>query len=115
MIVKDYLAYVAKLKGVHGPAVLSGVNRAIEKTNLGTVQNRLIGNLSKGFRQRVGIAQALVHNPAVLILDEPTVGLDPKQVIEIRNLIRSLAGAHTVILSTHVLPEVTATCQRIII
>ena len=85
------------------------------KTNLGQVEKRLIGNLSKGFRQRVGIAQALVHNPDVLVLDEPTVGLDPKQVIEIRNLIKSLAGAHTVILSTHILPEVTATCQRIIV
>ncbi|MDZ4676078.1 MAG: ATP-binding cassette domain-containing protein [Oligoflexia bacterium] len=115
MLVADYLAFVAKLKGVSGPAVNKGVQYAIEKTNLGQVQKRLIGNLSKGFRQRVGIAQALVHNPEVLILDEPTVGLDPKQVIEIRNLIKELAGQHTVILSTHVLPEVTATCQRIII
>jgi len=115
MIVKDYLVYVGKLKGLSGSALQSGVNNAIERSNVGQVKGRLIGNLSKGFRQRVGIAQALVHNPEVLVLDEPTVGLDPKQVIEIRNLIKSLAGDHTVILSTHVLPEVTATCQRIII
>jgi len=115
MRVADYLEYVARLKGLKGSAVNQGVIKAIEKANLGSVQKRLIGNLSKGFRQRVGIAQALVHNPDVLILDEPTVGLDPKQVIEIRNLIKELAGDHTVILSTHILPEVTATCQRIII
>jgi ABC-2 type transport system ATP-binding protein len=115
MLVKDYLAFVARLKGLSGAAVTKGVERALEKTNLGQVQKRLVANLSKGFRQRVGIAQALVHNPDVLVLDEPTVGLDPKQVIEIRNLIKELAGQHTVILSTHVLPEVTATCQRIII
>lgn len=115
MYVKDFLAYVAKLKGLKGGTVTQGVKNAIEKTNLGQVRNRMIGNLSKGFKQRVGIAQALVHNPDVLVLDEPTVGLDPKQVIEIRNLIRELSGGHTVILSTHILPEVTATCQRIII
>jgi len=115
MLVKDYLEYVAQLKGLKGEAVSKGVAQALEKANIGGVQNRLIGNLSKGYRQRVGIAQALVHNPEVLILDEPTVGLDPKQVIEIRNLVKALAGEHTVVLSTHILPEVTATCQRIII
>jgi ABC-2 type transport system ATP-binding protein len=115
MLVRDYLIYVARLKGMKSSEIKKGVDNAIEKTNLGQVQKRLVGNLSKGFRQRVGIAQALVHNPEVLVLDEPTVGLDPKQVIEIRNLIKELAGEHTVILSTHVLPEVTATCQRIII
>jgi ABC-2 type transport system ATP-binding protein len=88
---------------------------AIEKTSLGDVRGRLIGNLSKGYRQRVGLAQALAHNPQVLILDEATVGLDPKQIIEIRELIKSLGGDHTVILSSHILPEVTATCQRIIV
>jgi len=115
MRVKDYLEYVARLKGLGSVDVNKGVAKSIDRANIGAVQNRLIGNLSKGFRQRVGIAQALVHNPDVLILDEPTVGLDPKQVIEIRNLIKELAGEHTVILSTHILPEVTATCQRIII
>lgn len=115
MIVKDYLNFVAELKGVSKTDRKKGVENSIEKTNLGAVQNRLIQNLSKGFRQRVGIAQALVANPEVLILDEPTVGLDPKQVAEIRDLIRELRGQHTIILSTHVLPEVQATCERIII
>ncbi|MBK9294457.1 MAG: ATP-binding cassette domain-containing protein [Oligoflexia bacterium] len=115
MLVKDYLEYVARLKKMPSNKITKGVEQALEKTNLTQVHKRLIGNLSKGFRQRVGIAQALVHSPEVLILDEPTVGLDPKQVIEIRNLIKGLAGEHTVILSTHVLPEVTATCKRIII
>lgn len=115
MFVEEYLAFVAHLKGVEKSKVNQLVKRAIEKTNLGPVQKRLIGNLSKGFRQRVGIAQALVSNPEVLILDEPTVGLDPKQVAEIRDLIKELRGHHTIILSTHILPEVQATCERIII
>lgn len=115
MRVEDYLQFVAELKGVKGPAKTQGVERALEKTNLGSVRRRLIQNLSKGFRQRVGIAQALVSNPEVLILDEPTVGLDPKQVAEIRELIKELRGEHTIILSTHILPEVQATCERIII
>lgn len=115
MLVRDYLTFVAQLKGVEGGAIKTYVDRAIEKTHLGAVQKRLIQNLSKGFKQRVGIAQALVSNPEVLILDEPTVGLDPKQVAEIRDLIRELRGEHTVILSTHILPEVQATCERIII
>ena len=86
-----------------------------ERLGLGSVQHRLIGNLSRGYRQRVGLAQALIHDPPVLILDEPTVGLDPKQIIEIRELIKSLAGSHSVILSTHILPEATAVCQRVVI
>lgn len=115
MTVKDYLSFVAELKGVAKGNRERQVNHSIDKTNLGAVQKRLIQNLSKGFRQRVGIAQALVSNPEVLILDEPTVGLDPKQVAEIRDLIRELRGQHTIILSTHILPEVQATCERIII
>lgn len=115
MIVKDYLNFVAELKGVPRTQQKKWVDHAIEKTNLGDVQKRLIFNLSKGFKQRVGIAQALVSNPEVLILDEPTVGLDPKQMVEIRTLINELRGQHTIILSTHILPEVQATCERIII
>lgn len=115
MYVKDYLAYVAALKQVPSTEIQKHVERAIEKTHLGEVQGRLIQHLSKGFRQRVGIAQAIVSNPEVLILDEPTVGLDPKQVAEIRDLILGLKGEHTIILSTHILSEVEATCEKIII
>lgn len=115
MYVRDYLRYVARLKMVEKSKIESSIDRAIEKTNLGEVSKRLIGHLSKGFRQRVGIAQAIVSNPDVLILDEPTVGLDPKQVAEIRDLIRELRGEHTIILSTHILPEVQATCEKAII
>lgn len=115
MRVGDYLKFVARLKQVPRDRIEQLVSRAIDKTSLGEVRNRLVQNLSKGFRQRVGIAQALVSDPEVLILDEPTVGLDPKQVAEIRNLIKELAGAHTIVLSTHILPEVQASCQRIII
>lgn len=115
MYVRDYLSYVAQLKQVPKENIKTLVNRALEKTNLGSVEKRLIQNLSKGYRQRVGIAQALVSNPEVLILDEPTVGLDPKQVAEIRDLIRELRGHHTIILSTHILSEVEATCERVII
>jgi len=115
MFVEEYLQFVANLKGVEKTKIPHLVKKAIEKTHLGQVQSRLIQNLSKGFRQRVGIAQALVSDPDVLILDEPTVGLDPKQVAEIRDLIKELRGHHTIILSTHILPEVEATCERIII
>ncbi len=115
MYVRDYLTYVARLKDVEKSRISMLVNRAIEKTLLGDVQHRLIQNLSKGFRQRVGIAQALVSDPEVLVLDEPTVGLDPKQVAEIRNLIKELKGHHTIILSTHILPEVQAACEKAII
>jgi ABC-2 type transport system ATP-binding protein len=115
MYVRDYLRYVAKLKQVDNQKINSFVDRAIEKTNLNAVANRLVHNLSKGFKQRVGIAQAIVSDPEVLILDEPTVGLDPKQVAEIRDLIKELKGQHTIILSTHILPEVQATCERVVI
>lgn len=115
MYVRDYLRYVAALKQVPQERIEKAVDRAIEKTNLGEVQKRLIHHLSKGFKQRVGIAQAIVSDPEVLILDEPTVGLDPKQVAEIRDLIKSLKGQHTIILSTHILPEVEATCEKVII
>ncbi|WP_374028042.1 ABC transporter ATP-binding protein [Bdellovibrio bacteriovorus] len=115
MFVRDYLRYVAALKQVPKEKIEACVNNAIEKTNLGDVQKRLIHHLSKGFKQRVGIAQAIVSDPEVLILDEPTVGLDPKQVAEIRELIKALKGQHTIILSTHILPEVEATCEKVII
>jgi len=115
MYVADYLSFVANLKGVAREKVAGFVNSALEKTGLGDVRGRLIGNLSKGFKQRVGLAQALVSDPEILILDEPTVGLDPKQVSEMRNLIRSLRGQHTLVLSTHILPEVQANCDKVII
>ncbi|MNK06193.1 putative ABC transporter ATP-binding protein YxlF [compost metagenome] len=115
MFVRDYLRYVAALKQVPKEKTEAMVDMAIAKTNLGDVQKRLIHHLSKGFKQRVGIAQAIVSDPEVLILDEPTVGLDPKQVAEIRDLIKALRGHHTIILSTHILPEVQATCEKIII
>lgn len=115
MKVTDYLKYVAELKDVEANKISMAVEKALDKTNLRTVSKRLIQNLSKGFKQRVGIAQAIVSDPEVLILDEPTVGLDPKQVAEIRDLIKELRGQHTIILSTHILPEVQASCERIII
>jgi ABC-2 type transport system ATP-binding protein len=115
MTVKAYLEFAARLHGVTDDRLQAAVDQALQRTQLGEVRGRLIGNLSKGFRQRVGLAQALVHNPPVLILDEPTVGLDPKQIIEIRNLIRELSREHTIILSTHILPEVQATCSRVIV
>jgi len=115
MYVQDYLRFVAELKQVEKLKINSLIDRALEKTQLTAVRHRLIRNLSKGFKQRVGIAQALVSDPEVLILDEPTVGLDPKQVAEIRDLIRELRGEHTIILSTHILPEVQAACDKVII
>ncbi len=115
MTVKGYIGFVAELKGMKGKEKQRGVGAAIEKTGLAPVKKRLIKNLSKGFRQRVGIAQAIVNDPAVLILDEPTIGLDPAQIIEIRELIKSLKENHTVILSTHILPEVTQTCDGVVI
>ncbi len=115
MTVQEYLSYVAILKAIPKEQRSQAVSRVIEKCRLGDVQKRIMGHLSKGYQQRVGLAQALVHDPQVLVLDEPTIGLDPKQILEIRSLIKELAGGHTVILSTHILPEVTQMCQRIII
>ncbi len=115
MLVHEYLRYVAELKQVPSSKIKSLVEHSLKKTQLTDVRQRLIRNLSKGFKQRVGIAQALVSDPEVLVLDEPTVGLDPKQVAEIRDLIKELKGEHTIILSTHILPEVQATCSKVII
>ncbi|MEW6542105.1 MAG: ABC transporter ATP-binding protein [Nitrospirota bacterium] len=115
LTVTEHLTFVGRLKGLPAVDLRKGLDRVVERLALGDVRHRLIGNLSRGYRQRVGLAQALIHDPPVLILDEPTVGLDPKQIIEIRELIRSLAGSHTVILSTHILPEATAVCQRVVI
>ncbi len=115
MVVHDYLTFVSHLKGVEKNRIKSEVDSVIEKTNLGDVRNRIIGKLSKGYKQRVGLAQALLNNPQIVILDEPTVGLDPKQIIEIRQLIKGLSGEHTVILSSHILPEIEQTCERVVI
>src|SRR5581483_11993444 len=115
MEVSSYLDFMARIRGVPGRNRRARVNYAMEALHLTHVRDRIIGKLSKGYRQRVGIAQALVADPDVLILDEPTIGLDPMQIIETRNLIKALAGSHTVILSTHILPEVSATCSRVLI
>jgi len=115
MVVTDYLTFVSKLKGVEKDRIAKEVDAVIEKTNIGDVRHRIIGKLSKGFKQRVGLAQALLNNPKIVILDEPTVGLDPKQIIEIRQLIKGLSGEHTVILSSHILPEIEQTCERVVI
>jgi len=115
MTVSGYLAFVSALKGIGGREQKAGVDRAMERCNITTVAKRLIGNLSKGYKQRVGIAQAILGNPEVLILDEPTIGLDPNQIHEVRGLIRELANDKTVVLSTHILPEVEMTCQRVIV
>ncbi len=113
MTVWDYLDFAARLRSVANRD--DAIERVMEKTNLSDRADTLISKLSKGYRQRVGIAQAMVHEPEVLILDEPTIGLDPKQIIEIRELIKSFGGEHTVILSTHILPEVSQTCSRVLI
>lgn len=115
MTVSEYLDFVADLKQVTRKEKKSRIFYVIEKCGLSDVRKRIIGHLSKGYRQRVGIAQALVNNPSVLILDEPTIGLDPLQIIEIRDLIKSLSGERTVILSTHILPEVTMICSKVVI
>jgi ABC-2 type transport system ATP-binding protein len=115
MRVSEYLNFVCKIKEVPKDKVKSSIDTVVQKTSLSKVYNQVIGSLSKGFKQRVGLAQALLNDPEVLILDEPTVGLDPRQIIEIRELIKSLGGNHTVILSTHILPEVEMTCERVVI
>lgn len=115
MIVRSYLEFVARLRGVPRRQVAARVDRALERCGLKDVAHRLIALLSKGYQQRVGLAQAILHEPDVLILDEPTVGLDPSQIREIRDLIKSFAGEHTVILSTHILAEVQMTCHRVLI
>ncbi len=115
MTVRDYLDFCARIKAVPGKERKGRLDETIEKCRIGEVRGMLIGKLSKGYRQRVGLAQAILHNPDVLILDEPTAGLDPKQIIETRELIRGLAGTHTVVLSTHILPEVSMTCGRVVI
>src|SRR5438477_5884222 len=115
MEVVEYLTFVGKLKGIPGSDLSRRVDEVCERCAIPDVKQKLIGKLSKGYRQRVGLAQAIIHNPDVLVLDEPTSGLDPKQIIETRELIKGLAGDHTIILSTHILPEVEHTCERVII
>jgi ABC-2 type transport system ATP-binding protein len=115
MEVIEYLNFVARIKGVPKAGAKKRIDEVMEKCAVADVRNKEIGKLSKGYRQRVGLAQAILHNPDVLILDEPTAGLDPHQIIETRDLIKGLAGDHTIILSTHILPEVEQTCQQVII
>ena len=115
MSVSEYLDFVAKIKGVPSAERRARVQHVMGRTRIADMANRLCGKLSKGYKQRVGLSSALIHNPDVLILDEPTAGLDPKQIIETRELIKELAGDHTIILSTHILPEVAQTCQRVVI
>ena len=115
MEVGEYLDFVGKLKGVPKSTLARRIDEVAEKCSVADVKSRMIGKLSKGYRQRVGLAQAIIHNPDVLILDEPTSGLDPQQIIETRDLIKGLAGDHTIILSTHILPEVEQLCERVII
>src|SRR5687768_5633098 len=115
MTVRDYLDFCARIKGVPRGERAARVKSSMDRTRVSDVAHRHCGKLSKGYRQRVGLAQALLHNPDVLILDEPTAGLDPKQIIETRQLIKELGGDHTIILSTHILPEVSQTCHRVVI
>lgn len=115
MSVRDYVTFVARIKGVPSREVRGRVDDVMKKTHIADMASRHCGKLSKGYKQRVGLAQALIHNPDVLVLDEPTAGLDPKQIIEARQLITELGGNHTVVLSTHILPEVSQTCNRVVI
>src|SRR6202142_2905411 len=115
MHAEEYLSFVGKLKGLSGANLTKRIDYVCERCAIADVRKKLLGKLSKGYRQRVGLAQAIIHNPDVLILDEPTAGLDPKQINETRDLIKSLGGDHTIILSTHILPEVEQTCEQVII
>lgn len=115
MRTSEYLAFAGQLKGLSGTQLKERVDYVCDRCAVSDVRGKLLGKLSKGYRQRVGLAQAIIHNPEVLILDEPTAGLDPKQINETRDLIKSLAGDHTIILSTHILPEVEQTCEQVII
>lgn len=115
MTVSSYLKFVGRIKGVARKKISAALEAVLERCSLTEVASRLLSHLSKGYRQRVGLAQALIHNPPVLILDEPTLGLDPKQIIEIRSLIQQLSGDRTVILSTHILPEVSQICNKVVI
>ena len=115
MEVREYLRFAGRLKGISAADISRRVDEVVDRCAVGDVRDRLIGKLSTGYRQRVGLAQAIIHNPDVLILDEPTSGLDPKQIIEIRELLKALAGEHTIILSTHILSEVEHSCERVII
>ena len=115
METSEYLQFVGRLKGLSGAELTKRIDYVCQRCAIADVKTRLLGKLSKGYRQRVGLAQAIIHNPEVLILDEPTAGLDPKQINETRDLIKDLAGEHTIILSTHILPEVEQTCEQVII
>lgn len=115
MEVGEYLHFVGRLKGIPSSEIAQRVAEVSERCNVSDVSQKLISKLSKGYKQRVGLAQAIIHNPDVLILDEPTSGLDPKQIMETRDLIKSLAGDHTIILSTHIMQEVEATCEKVLI